>query len=115
MTDARDIRSAGVVGAGTMGNGIAHVFSTAGLDVVMVDVDEGALEGAIATIERNLQRQVKKEKVSAGEAEEALARIRTTTDVAELGDAQIVVEAVPERAELKAKIQELQAVGQQLE
>jgi 3-hydroxybutyryl-CoA dehydrogenase len=87
-----------------MGNGIAHVCSMAGLDVLMVDVDAGALEGAMGTIERNLQRQVKKEKISAADAEGALARIRTATDPAELSDAQIVVEAVPEKAELKHDI-----------
>ena len=87
-----------------MGNGIAHVCSMAGLDVLMVDVDAGALEGARGTIERNLQRQVKKEKISAGDAEGALARIRTTTDPAGLSDAQLVVEAVPEKAELKHDI-----------
>jgi 3-hydroxybutyryl-CoA dehydrogenase len=87
-----------------MGNGIAHVCSMAGLDVLMVDVDAGALEGAMGTIERNLQRQVKKEKISVADAEGALARIRTATDPAELSDAQIVVEAVPEKAELKHDI-----------
>jgi 3-hydroxybutyryl-CoA dehydrogenase len=76
----------------------------AGLDVLMVDVDAGALEGAMGTIERNLQRQVKKEKISVADAEGALARIRTATDPAELSDAQIVVEAVPEKAELKHDI-----------
>jgi 3-hydroxybutyryl-CoA dehydrogenase len=104
VSEGRTIETVGVVGAGTMGNGIAHVCSMAGLDVLMVDVDAGALEGAMGTIERNLQRQVKKEKISAGDAESALARIRTTTDPAGLSDAQLVVEAVPERAELKHDI-----------
>ncbi len=104
MSEGRTIQRVGVVGAGTMGNGIAHVCSMAGLDVLMVDVDAGALEGAMGTIERNLQRQVKKEKISVADAEGALARIRTATDPAELSDAQIVVEAVPEKAELKHDI-----------
>ena len=104
MSERGTIERVGVVGAGTMGNGIAHVCSMAGLDVLMVDVDAGALEGARGTIERNLQRQVKKEKISAGDAEGALARIRTTTDPAGLSDAQLVVEAVPEKAELKHDI-----------
>ena len=94
MSEGRTIQRVGVVGAGTMGNGIAHVFSMAGLDVLLVDVDAGVLEGAIGTIKRNLQRQVKKEKISAGDAEGALALIRTTTDPAGLNDAQLVVEAV---------------------
>ena len=104
MSEGRTIQRVGVVGAGTMGNGIAHVFSMAGLDVLLVDVDAGVLEGAIGTIKGNLQRQVKKEKISAGAAEGALALIRTTTDPAGLNDAQLVVEAVPERAELKHDI-----------
>ncbi len=104
MSEGRTIQRVGVVGAGTMGNGIAHVFSMAGLDVLLVDVDAGVLEGAIGTIKGNLQRQVKKEKISAGDAEGALALIRTTTDPAGLNDAQLVVEAVPERAELKHDI-----------
>ena len=101
MSGEESTSRAGVVGAGTMGNGIAHVFATAGIDAVLVDVDEAALTGAIATIERNLERQVKKEKIAASEAVDALARIRVSTDLAELADAEVVVEAVPERAELK--------------
>ncbi|MEJ2311734.1 MAG: 3-hydroxyacyl-CoA dehydrogenase family protein [Gemmatimonadales bacterium] len=106
MSDGRTIEKVGVVGAGTMGNGIAHVCSIAGLEVLMVDVDASALEGAMATIERNLQRQVKKEAILAGDAENALARIQTATDPSALSDAQLVVEAVPERAELKREINE---------
>jgi 3-hydroxybutyryl-CoA dehydrogenase len=87
-----------------MGNGIAHVCSMAGLDVLMVDIDAGVLEAAMGTIDRNLQRQVKKEKISAGDAEGALARISTATDPADLSEADLVVEAVPERAELKHDI-----------
>ncbi len=104
MSDGRTIEKVGVVGAGTMGNGIAHVCSIAGLEVLMVDVDASALEGAMATIERNLQRQVKKEAILAGDAENALARIQTATDPSALSDAQLVVEAVPERAELKRDV-----------
>ncbi|MEJ2317854.1 MAG: 3-hydroxybutyryl-CoA dehydrogenase [Gemmatimonadales bacterium] len=104
MSDGRSIEKVGVVGAGTMGNGIAHVCSIAGLEVLMVDVDASALEGAMATIERNLQRQVKKEAILAGDAENALARIQTATDPSALSDAQLVVEAVPERAELKRDV-----------
>jgi 3-hydroxybutyryl-CoA dehydrogenase len=104
VSDGRSIEKVGVVGAGTMGNGIAHVCSIAGLEVLMVDVDASALEGAMATIERNLQRQVKKEAILAGDAENALARIQTATDPSALSDAQLVVEAVPERAELKRDV-----------
>jgi 3-hydroxybutyryl-CoA dehydrogenase len=104
VSDGRTIEKVGVVGAGTMGNGIAHVCSIAGLEVLMVDVDASALEGAMATIERNLQRQVKKEAILAGDAENALARIQTATDPSALSDAQLVVEAVPERAELKRDV-----------
>jgi 3-hydroxybutyryl-CoA dehydrogenase len=104
VSDGQTIEKVGVVGAGTMGNGIAHVCSIAGLEVLMVDVDASALEGAMATIERNLQRQVKKEAILAGDAENALARIQTATDPSALSDAQLVVEAVPERAELKRDV-----------
>ena len=104
MSEGQNIEKAGVVGAGTMGNGIAHVFAMAGIDVVLVDVDEGILERALSTIESNLGRQVKKEKISAPEAEAALSHIRTASDMKELADAQLVVEAVPERAELKREI-----------
>jgi 3-hydroxybutyryl-CoA dehydrogenase len=87
-----------------MGNGIAHVFALAGIEVDLVDVDPDALEDALASIERNLGRQVKREAVTSGEAEAALERVSTTTGVEAVAGAPVVVEAVPERVELKRDV-----------
>ena len=94
-----------VVGGGTMGNGIAHVCAQAGRTVTMVDMDQDRLEKALSTIFKNMDRQVKKELISAGEKEEALGRITTITSLEDgVADAQLVVEAVPEKLELKETI-----------
>ncbi|HSM03736.1 MAG TPA: 3-hydroxybutyryl-CoA dehydrogenase [Longimicrobiales bacterium] len=97
-----EIQRVTVVGGGTMGNGIAHVCAQSGFDVVLVDVDASALEVGLSTIARNMDRQVKKERLTAEEKVAALGRITGATDVAEgAGEADLVVEAVPERADLK--------------
>ncbi len=101
---AEEVCSAGVVGAGTMGNGIAHVLALAGIDTKLVDVDPAALERGLATIRRNLERQVSKGTIAEREAEAALGRIVPAASPAELADAQMVVEAAPEKAELKGRI-----------
>lgn len=93
-----------VVGAGTMGNGIAHVFAGGGAQVSLIDSREAALEGALATIGRNLGRQVAKGVLTAGEREAALGRIETATDLEAAGSAELVVEAVPEVESLKREI-----------
>ena len=93
-----------VVGAGTMGNGIAHVCALAGLEVVLVDSDAGALDRGVATIGRNLERQQSREKISAEERRRALDRIERATVLERVGDAGLVVEAVPEIADLKFEI-----------
>ena len=93
-----------VVGAGTMGNGIVQVFAAKGANVTMVDLDSAALERGLAAIEKNLGRMVKKERITDGDAQAALARIATSTDMSALGDEGLVVEAVSERKDLKAKI-----------
>ena len=94
-----------VIGGGTMGNGIAHVCAQAGLKVTIVDQDQDFLEKALSTIFKNLDRQVKKEIISAVEKEAALERIATVTTLEEgVAEAQLVVEAVPEKLELKEKI-----------
>ena len=98
------IQSVAVVGAGTMGHGIAHVFAQHGRDVTLIDVSESRLEEARETIARNLERQVRREVLSAEAAEETLARLATATGLDAAADAEIVVEAVPEKAELKAEI-----------
>lgn len=99
-----NIRTVGVVGAGTMGNGIAQAFAAAGFDVVMTDVNDAALQRALATIAGSFDRLIKKDKMSAGEKDAALARIRTSTDTAAHADRDLVIEAATENLELKLKI-----------
>jgi 3-hydroxybutyryl-CoA dehydrogenase len=99
------IESTAVVGAGTMGNGIAHVFALNGHPVSLVDVDASVLEDALSTIEGNLDRQVKKDVITAEDREAALGRIRTTADLPDgVADADLVVEAVTEKQAVKADI-----------
>ncbi len=94
-----------VIGGGTMGNGIAHVCAQAGRGVTLVDTDQDLLERALGAIFKNMDRQVKKEIISAGEKDEALGRISTATSLEDgVAEAQLVVEAVPEKLELKKKI-----------
>jgi 3-hydroxybutyryl-CoA dehydrogenase len=93
-----------VIGAGQMGNGIAHVCATSGFDVVMIDVSAEALAKGKATIEKNLDRQVKKGALDAAAAQAALARIATSTALDAVKDATICVEAATERKDLKFQI-----------
>jgi 3-hydroxybutyryl-CoA dehydrogenase len=94
-----------VVGGGTMGNGIAHVCATSGLDVVMIDVAQDALDRGLATIEKNLGRQLAKERITRDEMAAALGRISSSTSIADgVHDVDLVIEAVPEKAELKYSI-----------
>ena len=99
-----DIRSIGVVGAGQMGNGIAHVCALAGYDVTMTDISAEALTKAISLIERNISRQVGRGKVSEAEMAAAMARIRTTTTLAEVGPSDLIIEAATERETVKQAI-----------
>lgn len=99
-----DVSTIGVVGAGQMGNGIAHVAAAAGYQVQLTDISEPALERARATIEKNLGRMVKKERITADEADATLARIATSADMSSVASAQLVIEAATERVELKYKI-----------
>lgn len=99
------VQQTAVVGAGTMGNGIAHVFALHGYDVTLIDLDEELLDDARATIERNLSRQVDKDAIASGEKAAALDRLDSTTDTAEgVRSADLVVEAVPEEREVKADV-----------
>ena len=94
-----------VVGAGTMGNGIAHVLALNGLDVTLIDVSEDALRNGTDTIAENLARQVKKERITAAEREATLNRVSTHTDLAEgVADVDLVIEAVTETTEVKGPI-----------
>jgi 3-hydroxybutyryl-CoA dehydrogenase len=99
-----DIQTIGVVGAGQMGNGIAHVCALAGLDVIILDVREDALKKALATITKNLDRQVAKATVTPEARDGALARITTSIDYAAFSTADLVVEAATEREEIKKNI-----------
>jgi 3-hydroxybutyryl-CoA dehydrogenase len=98
------IERIGVVGAGQMGNGIAHVAAVAGYDVICQDVSEEALAKARTTIEKNLSRQVRKETISAEQAEQAVSRLRFTTVVGDFSDRDLVIEAATENVQLKYKI-----------
>ncbi|MGV6861498.1 MAG: 3-hydroxyacyl-CoA dehydrogenase family protein [Putridiphycobacter sp.] len=99
------MKNIAVIGAGTMGNGIAHVFAQNGYNVNLIDISEDALERAIATITKNLDRMLKKEKISETDKNDTLNNITTQTNLA-LGvkDADLVVEAATENLELKLKI-----------
>ena len=99
-----EIQRVGVIGAGQMGNGIAHVLALAGFDVVLNDVRQEALDGAIGLIDRNLERQVNREKISAEEKATALGRIKTTLSLPELGATDLVIEAATERETVKDAI-----------
>jgi 3-hydroxybutyryl-CoA dehydrogenase len=99
-----ELKKIGVVGAGTMGNGIAQALAIAGFDVVMTDVGAAQLERGMAAISGGLDRLVKKEKMSAAERSAALGRIRTAGELAAVKDCDLVIEAATENFELKAKI-----------
>ena len=99
-----EIKKVGVVGAGTMGNGIAHGFARGGFDVVLCDVEERFLERAVATIGKNLDREVAKNKITAGDKAAALARIRPVTERGQLAECDFVIEAATEKFEVKTEI-----------
>lgn len=94
----------GVVGAGTMGNGIAQVFAQNGSSVLLVDASEQALERGVGAIRKSLDRLVKKERISAQDADETVARISTSTKLGDFSDQALVVEAVVERNDVKAQV-----------
>ena len=98
------IRTVAVLGAGTMGNGIAHVFARSGYNVILRDVETRFLESAMDTITTNLAREVKKGKIPDGDKSRVLGRIYTTTDMSEIARADFAVEAVPERLDLKLSV-----------
>jgi len=98
------IERVGVIGAGTMGNGIAQACATAGVDVVMVDVAQPALDRGVAAIGASLERLQKKDKITADARDAALARVTASTDYATLSRANLVIEAATENLELKLMI-----------
>ncbi len=99
-----DVRTVAVLGAGTMGNGIAHVFARAGYDVILRDVQSDFLDRAIERISANLDREVKKGKIAASEKAVILGRIALATELAAIARADLVIEAVPEKLELKRQV-----------
>ena len=98
------ITTVGIIGAGTMGNGIAQACAVSGLNVVMVDISDAAVAKGIATVSGSLDRLVKKEKITADAKAAALARIKGSTQYADLTSAQLVIEAATENYDLKVKI-----------
>jgi 3-hydroxybutyryl-CoA dehydrogenase len=99
-----EISTIGVVGAGQMGNGIAHVCALAGYDVVMTDISQEALNASLALIEKNLGRQAGRGKITEAEMTAAMARIRPTLNLPDLGPTDLVIEAATERETVKQAI-----------
>lgn len=98
------VQTVGIIGAGQMGNGIAHVFALAGYDVLLTDITQEALDKALALIDRNLERQVSRGKIGADAKKSAMGRIRTTLRLADLGQTDLVIEAATERETVKQAI-----------
>jgi 3-hydroxybutyryl-CoA dehydrogenase len=99
-----EIRRVGVIGAGTMGNGIAHIFARSGYSVLLCDVEQRFLERGLATIAKNLDREVAKNKITVADKATALQRIEPVTDRAKLAGCDFIVEAATEKFEIKAEI-----------
>ncbi|RYF23407.1 MAG: 3-hydroxybutyryl-CoA dehydrogenase [Comamonadaceae bacterium] len=98
------ISTVGIIGAGTMGNGIAQACAVAGIDVVMVDISDTAVQKGLATVAGSLDRLIKKEKCTEADKAAALARIKTSTSYDDLKGAQLIIEAATENHDLKVKI-----------
>jgi 3-hydroxybutyryl-CoA dehydrogenase len=98
------VQRVGVIGAGTMGNGIAHVFAGAGYSVILCDIEQSILERALATITKNLDRAVAKNKITEGQKTETLQRINPVTRRSALAECHFVVEAASEKFELKSEL-----------
>lgn len=99
-----EINTVGIIGAGTMGNGIAQACAVSGIKVIMVDISEAAVAKGIATVAASLERLIKKEKISAVDRDAALGRIKGSTSYDDLKSAQLVIEAATESFDLKVKI-----------
>jgi len=99
-----DIKRIGVVGSGTMGNGIAQAFAVGRVSVVMTDIAQAALDKAVATISGSLDRLIKKEKMTAEAKQAALALLETSTDLSALSDCDLIVEAATENLDIKLKL-----------
>jgi len=99
-----DIQTVGIIGAGTMGNGIAQACAVVGIPVVMVDISDEAVQKGVATVAGSLDRLIKKDKLTAAEKDRALALIKTSTRYEDLAGAQLVIEAATENLALKTRI-----------
>ncbi|WP_223531138.1 3-hydroxybutyryl-CoA dehydrogenase [Pseudomonas sp. GL-R-19] len=107
-----NLQNIGVIGAGTMGNGIAQVCAMAGFNVTLLDISESALQKAVATVGKNLDRQIAKQTLTPEQKQATLDKIRTSTDYSVLGDAQLVIEAATENLDLKLRV--LQQIAAQV-
>ena len=108
-----DIQTVGVVGAGTMGNGIAHVFARSGYRVLLCEVERRFLDRGLETIRKNLSRDAEKGKIGVNDVDDALARIEGTLDRTDLAEANLIVEAATEKFEVKkALFEELDKIAQ---
>jgi|SRR5687768_10847977 len=105
MAENQTMHKVAVIGAGTMGNGITHVFAQYGYDVTMIDISKEALEKGLSTINQNLERMVQKEKITGEVRDKALKAIKISTDIATgIADATLIIEAATENIDLKLKI-----------
>jgi 3-hydroxybutyryl-CoA dehydrogenase len=107
-----NLQNIGVIGAGTMGNGIAQVCAMAGFNVTLLDISESALQKAVATVGKNLDRQIAKETLTPEQKQATLDKIRTSTDYSSLNNAQLVIEAATENLDLKLRV--LQQIAAQV-
>jgi 3-hydroxybutyryl-CoA dehydrogenase len=99
-----EIKNVAVIGAGTMGNGIAQVFAHNGYDVTLIDVNDDCLKRGVGAVSKSLDRLIKKEKITAEQKEEILGRISTTTDTGSVSGSQLIVEAIFEDADIKKQL-----------
>jgi 3-hydroxybutyryl-CoA dehydrogenase len=99
-----EVKRVGIIGAGQMGNGIAHVFALAGFDVLLNDISQDALDRAVHLIEKNMDRQVSRGRISAEDRDGAMARLSIGTDVAPIGQTDLVIESATEDENIKRKI-----------
>ena len=99
-----EIKKIGIVGAGQMGNGIAHVMSLAGYDVLVNDISQDALDAALSSMSKNMDRQVTRGKITAEDQQNALSKITTTTTLTDLGQTDLIIEAATERETVKQAI-----------
>jgi len=107
-----NLQNIGVIGAGTMGNGIAQVCAMAGFNVTLLDISESALQKAVTTVGKNLDRQIAKQTLTPEQKQATLDKIRTSTDYSVLRDAQLVIEAATENLDLKLRV--LQQIAAQV-